>query len=100
MYRALTAIAVSLFAPIAWAAIPVNINTADAQTIADSLDGIGLSKAQAIVEQRSQNGPFKSLEELTLVKGVGASLIERNREAIRLTSDTPTAPKKASKTKD
>lgn len=68
----------------AHAATPVNINTADAQTLADSLDGIGMTKAQAIVERREANGPYKSVDELAQVKGISAALIERNRDALRL----------------
>src|ERR1700744_4430926 len=74
----------------AHAATAVNINTADAQTLADSLDGIGLSKAQAIVAQREANGPYKNVDELAQVKGISAALIERNRDALRL-ADAPTA---------
>ena len=50
---------------------PVNINTADARTLAKELSGIGLSRAQAIVEYREKNGPFKKIEELMNVRGVG-----------------------------
>ncbi len=60
----------------------VNINTADAQTIADSLKGIGLSKAQAIVAWRETNGKFTDLETLQEVKGIGAKTLEKNKEDI------------------
>ena len=68
----------------AFAATPVNVNKADAQTIATSLDGIGISKAQAIVAYRDAHGPFKSVDDLGNVKGVGAKTLDRNRDAIRL----------------
>ena len=71
----------------AFAATPVNVNQADAATIAKSLDGIGMSKAQAIVEYRKAHGPFKSADQLARVKGIGAATLERNRSAI-LTSGT------------
>ncbi len=61
----------------------VNINTADAQTIADSLKGIGLSKAQAIVAWRETNGKFADLETLQEVKGIGAKTLEKNKEDIQ-----------------
>ncbi|MGH8126454.1 MAG: ComEA family DNA-binding protein [Rhodanobacteraceae bacterium] len=78
------------------AATPVNINKADAQTIAASLDGVGLAKAEAIVAYRKAHGPFKSVADLDNVKGVGAKTVARNREAILL-SGSPAAPaKKAS----
>ncbi|MEE8235965.1 MAG: helix-hairpin-helix domain-containing protein, partial [Gammaproteobacteria bacterium] len=50
---------------------PVNINSADAETIAAELDGVGVSKAQAIVAYREQNGAFASPEEVLNVKGIG-----------------------------
>jgi competence protein ComEA helix-hairpin-helix repeat region len=68
----------------AFAATPVNINKADASTIAKALDGIGQAKAQAIVAWRTEHGPFKSATELTQVKGIGQSLIDRNHDAILL----------------
>lgn len=69
------------------AATPVNINQADAATIAKSLDGIGQSRAQAIVDWRTAHGPFKKADDLHHVKGIGKATIERNRDAILL-SDT------------
>ena len=63
----------------------VNVNTADAQTIASELNGIGAKKAQAIIEYREANGKFKTIESLTEVKGIGLKTVEKNREAIELT---------------
>ena len=63
---------------------PININTADAPTLARELKGIGLKRAQAIVDYRAKNGPFKSPDELGLVKGIGKQAIDRNRAEIRL----------------
>lgn len=65
---------------------PVDINTADAETISAELKGIGLSKAMAIVDYRKAHGPFKSVDDLTLVKGIGARTVEINRQNIVLTS--------------
>ena len=69
-------------APLTVLAGPVNVNTADAETISDELQGVGMSKAQAIVEYRKSHGPFKTLDDLTLVKGIGARTVEINRENI------------------
>jgi competence protein ComEA len=63
---------------------PVNINSADAATLARELKGIGLKRAQAIVDYRKHNGPFKSADELALVKGIGRRAIDGNRADIRL----------------
>jgi competence protein ComEA len=62
----------------------VNINTADAATLAAMLDGVGASRAQAIVEYRKSNGPFESVDELVEVKGIGDSVVEQNRARIRV----------------
>lgn len=74
--------------PAAVLAGPVDINTADAATIARELQGIGLSKAQDIVAYRDKNGAFKSAEELRKIKGIGAKTLERNRANIRMDSAT------------
>ena len=70
--------------PLAVFAGPVDINTADAATISAELKGIGLSKARAIVEYRKKHGPFKSPEDLSLVKGIGDRTVELNRADIRV----------------
>jgi competence protein ComEA len=72
---------------------PVNINTADAATLSRELKGIGMKRAQAIVEYRLKHGPFKSVEELALVKGIGPAAIAKNRDLIR--TDTAQVPKGA-----
>lgn len=69
--------------PLAANAGPVDINTADAATISAELQGVGMSKAQAIVDYRRAHGPFRSYEDLTLVKGIGARTVEINRANIR-----------------
>lgn len=65
---------------------PVDVNTADAETISAELQGVGISKAIAIVEYRKANGPFKSVDDLTLVKGIGDRTVEINRKNILLDS--------------
>ena len=66
---------------------PVNVNTADAETLSAELKGVGITKAIAIVEYRKANGPFKSADDLTQVKGIGARTVELNRENILLDSN-------------
>ncbi len=60
----------------------VDINSADAATLALALDGIGMAKAQEIVAYRELNGEFKSIEELAQVKGIGEATIAKNRDRI------------------
>ena len=71
-------------APLVAIAGPVDINTADAATIAAELKGVGLSKAKAIVEYRQKHGPFKSSTDLSLVKGIGERTVEINKDDIRI----------------
>lgn len=64
----------------------VDVNTADAETISAELNGIGLSKARAIVEYREKHGPFRSVDDLSLVKGIGERTVERNRADIKVSA--------------
>jgi competence protein ComEA len=66
----------------AFGATQVDINSADAKTLAQALDGVGLVKAEAIVAYRNAHGPFESVDDLAKVKGIGPRIIEENREAI------------------
>jgi competence protein ComEA len=75
----------------ALAATPVDINHADAATIANSLDGIGLSKANAIVAWRNAHGAFKSVNDLRQIKGIGDKTLARNRDAIRFSGGSAIA---------
>lgn len=68
----------------ALAATPVNINKADAATIAKALDGVGMAKAQAIVTYRKAHGAFKRVADLTKVKGIGPATLAHNHGDILL----------------
>lgn len=72
----------ALLAGGALAAEKVDINTADAATLDRVLDGVGPSKAEAIVAHRKQHGAFRSADELAEVKGIGLATVEANRERI------------------
>ncbi|MFK5984116.1 MAG: helix-hairpin-helix domain-containing protein [Pseudomonadota bacterium] len=63
---------------------PVNINTADVSTISNKLIGIGLIKAQAIVDYRKLHGKFSSAEQIIMVKGIGEKTFKKNLEDILL----------------
>ncbi len=62
----------------------INLNNASLEDFC-SLSGIGEKKAQAILDWRSANGPFGSVDDLTKVKGIGAKTLQKNRH--RLTVD-------------
>ena len=79
-------------------AAPININTADAAALAENISGIGPKKAQAIVTYRETNGPFKTAQDLTNVKGIGPKTVEKNINDLRVSSvNQKTTKKKVSK---
>jgi competence protein ComEA len=84
MKKFLLLIAASVSPALLWAG-PVNINTADAEVIARELQGIGIAKAQAIVDYRAEKGDFAAPDDLLNVKGIGPSILEKNRADILLT---------------
>lgn len=79
------------------AAEVVNINRADAATMIANLKGIGEKKARAIISYRKKNGPFKSIDELKNVKGIGEGLIKNNKRYMSLTSGAKTTTAKTRK---
>ncbi|NJO17658.1 MAG: ComEA family DNA-binding protein [Thioploca sp.] len=62
----------------------VDINTADAKTLEQQLEGIGPKKATAIIEYREKHGLFKSLSDLEQVYGIGEKTLARNRDKIKI----------------
>jgi competence protein ComEA len=93
MKSLITLLVASLFSIWAWAAQPVNVNSANAEEIAESLKGVGLSKAGAIVSYRETNGQFKHIDELVNVKGIGIRTVDINREYILLENSKLAASK-------
>ena len=81
--------ALALLPVLAWAG-PVDLNTADAATLARELKGIGPARAEAIVAWREAHGPFKSPEDLVKVQGIGERVLEDNRTLL-----TVSKPKEA-----
>ncbi len=72
------AILIGLISPLVLFAGPVDINTADAETIAKELDGVGPARARAIVDYRNTYGKFRSAAEITNVKGIGQHVLSVN----------------------
>jgi len=80
-------------------AASIDINTADAETLAQSISGIGPSKAQAIVDYRTTNGPFASIDDLVKVQGIGFKTLDSIRDFVIVgsaaasgASTTPSSP--------
>ena len=63
-------------------ASPVNINKASASEIAEALNGIGMSKASAIVEHRKTMGLFENASDIVMVKGIGDVTYQKNLKDI------------------
>ncbi len=79
---------------------PVNVNTADAKIISESLKGIGQKKAEALVQYRTENGDFATLNDLTNVKGIGEKTVEKNADDILFSEPKSSKkPKKEKKSK-
>ena len=63
-------------------AAKLDINLADAESLAANLVGIGLTKAREIVRYRELHGDFVAIEELAEVKGIGLATVEKNRHLV------------------
>lgn len=61
----------------------ISINDASAEQL-DELPGVGPSIAQKIVKFREQNGPFRSIEAITQVSGIGSKMFANLEDLIRL----------------
>ena len=70
---------------------PVNVNSADAETLAAELEGVGITKARAIVAYRNANGPFTTVESLAEATGIGERTVSINRNNILLGDDESVA---------
>jgi competence protein ComEA len=89
MYPSLAALllaCVLAFAPLTQAAqhLPININTATAEQIAEALDGVGEVRAAAIILLREQLGGFTNIEQLLDISGIGEATLKRIRPVIVL----------------
>ena len=91
MKRFLTLL-VAFLACINLAFAAININTASVEEL-DAVKGIGPAKAQAIVDHRSKNGPFKSVDDLKAVKGFGDKSVAKLRGELSV-GDAASAPAK------
>ena len=81
--KAAASVALLLWSSVAFAG-EVDVNKADAETLAANLEGVGRAKAQAIVDYRMAHGPFASVDDLLKVKGIGPKILENNRNNIEV----------------
>ena len=87
LIRMLFILSVFLFTSLVYAG-PVDINTADAKTLAANIKGVGVKKAKAIVSYRDTYGAFQSVDDIVKVKGIGNKLLEKNREVLVVKSQS------------
>lgn len=77
---------------------PIDINRADAETIAKELTGIGPKKAEAILQYRKEHGDFKTPKDLENVPGIGAKTVQQNEKNIvfgdSASAEKPVKPEK------
>lgn len=86
-------IATLLLATLGFASIAsaLNINTADAPTLSAELKGIGMTKAEAIVNFRTEHGPFSEPNDLIAVPGIGPKIVEMIQDQITFEDANVTA---------
>ncbi|MDG2077371.1 MAG: helix-hairpin-helix domain-containing protein [Arenicellales bacterium] len=83
LLKSMSALALlSLMSPVLSAG--VNINTADSVALADGLKGVGLRLAESIITYRETNGRYWAVEDLVQVKGIGARVVEDNRDVVEV----------------
>ncbi|MDP3481807.1 MAG: ComEA family DNA-binding protein [Sulfuricella sp.] len=64
---------------------PVNLNSATTVEL-EALNGVGPVKAKAIMDYRTKNGPFKSVDDLEMVPGFGKKTVDKLRADLTVTS--------------
>lgn len=68
----------------------VDLNTADQQQL-EELPGIGPRTAERIIQFREENGPFRRIEDLLNVRGIGEKKFQRLKDLVRVGSGEPPA---------
>ncbi len=74
-------------ATVASAADLIDINTASAKVLATAISGVGESRAAEIIAYRTQFGPFKSVDDLVMVKGIGQATVDGSRDKLTVHTD-------------
>ncbi|MDK4689744.1 ComEA family DNA-binding protein, partial [Kingella negevensis] len=70
---------------------PVDINSATAEELVIALKGTGVGEAKVkkIIEYREEHNGFKSVDELSAVKGIGEKTVEKLRNRVKIGAGTP-----------
>ena len=68
--------------------LTINVNTANAESLAEALDGVGLSRARSIIEWREANGPFQDPYDLVQVRGISERIVKMNEQRIRVSDNS------------
>lgn len=93
MFRFIRSIVFALaLVPLAAFAAEVDINTASVEQL-EQVKGIGPVKANAIVQYRSENGAFASLDELVKVPGIGEKSLAQFRDQLTVSPPAQSATK-------
>ena len=88
--KKIIAIVAAFFASVSIAFAAVNVNSATKEELM-SLNGIGEVKAQAIIDYRTKNGPFKSMADLDKVSGIGEGTLKKIEKDVSLSGKTTVA---------
>jgi competence protein ComEA len=82
LYRLVASVVTALVLSAPAHSAPLDINTADAESLARVIDGVGEKKSLAIVRYRETHGPFGSIDDLAQIKGISSGTVERNRSQL------------------
>lgn len=92
----LTVVVLALGSLASWAQA-VNINTATAQELETAIKGIGPKKAAEVIKYRTEHGPFKTVEDLLKVPGIGEKTLQNNKDKLTVGDTAPAMPGAAGK---
>ena len=98
MMKKLLLALIAFFAFTSMALAAVNLNTATKEEL-DGVKGVGPVKAQAIIDYRKKNGPFKSVDDLKNVKGFGDKTVAKMRSELTVDGAAPAKAEKKAEAK-